>query len=201
MLDQYSTAHKWGPNRVANMASISFGIASAIWLVVKLGLPFSLMSVCFAAIIMHFTCICVTIAHELGHLLGGLIQGYKFLYFKAGFIQFYKGADGLKVSFSVNSRIKAMGAAGLIPPRQAGSRMGSAIMILSGPLFNLFLSFLSLSAYLAFENANAWIRFSSGFMGAFSLITFVLAMIPYESSGFMSDGLTLLNYLKSNKHR
>lgn len=78
-----------------------------------------------------------TILHEAGHLVFGLLTGYRFCSFRIGALLLYRSADGLRLG-----RYSLPGTAGqcLLLPPESGEDLPVALYNLGGCLMNLIVS-------------------------------------------------------------
>jgi hypothetical protein len=128
--------------------------------------------------------------HEVGHVLGGLSQGFRFVFLAVGPLWVEQRREGLSVSFN---RVGAAwgGLAVCVPPdgRDVARRM--AVIALAGPLSSLVLAggALGLAALFAPVSSGAALtRFGLLILGMVSLCVFIATAFLPGSGGYRSDG-------------
>jgi hypothetical protein len=141
------------------------------------------------AIIIFFL---VTAAHELGHVGGGALVGFRFARLVVGPLQVTRGEGNLRVSYSSNWLIG--GASTTAPADDRDLRRRMALMIGGGPLVSSLLVVLALLLAYLFRQALAdWLR-GMPFIW-FVIIAPLSAMAsiwPFRIQGSMTDGALLL---------
>ena len=86
-----------------------------------------------------------TILHETGHLIGGLLTGYKFCSFRIGNLQLQRENGALRFR-----RLKLAGTGGqclMTPPEPVDGKIPVMLYNLAGPLMNLLTALLALGGY------------------------------------------------------
>ncbi len=137
------------------------------------------------------------IVHESGHLVFGLLSGYKFLSFRIGSLHFEKQQDKIKARLY---GIVGTGGQCLMTPPLWSENFPYKLYNLGGVIFNAVFGVLSLLVYLLIGPVGA----HSLFFGAFGLVGLchaVLNGIPYENQGIANDGKNLVLLKKSEKSR
>ena len=131
--------------------------------------------------------------HEIGHVLGGLSQGMRFLMLIVGPFGWHATVSGTR--FQWNTNLGLMGGLAATLPRQFGDslRRQLLVMIAGGPLFSLLLA-ISATALATISDP----RFAAycTFIGGTSFGIFLVTLLPLRTSGFMSDGRQLIDVLK-----
>jgi len=135
--------------------------------------------------------------HEVGHLLGGLSQGMRFLMLIVGPFGWHASAAGPR--FQWNTNLALMGGLAATLPTQVGAlrRRQLLFSIAGGPLASLWLSLLALA--LAAVSPARWAAYGT-FIAVVSFGIFLVTLIPVRSGGFMSDGLQLLDVLRGGRN-
>lgn len=136
-----------------------------------------------------------TIVHEGGHLVCGLLSGYKFSSFRVGKVILVKKRDGLKWGY-----YSLMGTAGqclLAPPDLADGNMPYRLYNLGGSIFNLLLAAVSLFVCFA-AKGRGYLQIL--FMAFFLVGVFLAFMnaVPMRVGGVNNDGYNVL-HLGKNK--
>lgn len=155
-------------------------------------------------LILGFSAWVVIAIHELGHLVAGLAQGFRFGLYIAGPLGFRNEA-GRPVAFWNRDNRSFGGIAATLPRRFQDPLLTRkfAWVVAAGPLTSLLWTFIGLGLNGWFGSADplplwakglAWFGLISG-LG--SLFIFVATAFPVRSSGgFMSDGARLLSLLR-----
>lgn len=131
--------------------------------------------------------------HELGHVAGGRLSGFRFLLLIVGPLKVEGGARGLKLSFN-RSWALAGGIAASAPLSNERIRPRVAAMVAGGPLA----SWLGGAGALGFASAlpagiSFWPTFAAVTFGVCSLALGVVTLIPMQAKGLHSDGARLLS--------
>ena len=147
--------------------------------------------------------------HELGHLLAGLLQGFRLALYTAGFLGVRGTEKGAKMFF--NSDINLLGGLAATFPEQVSSgpelRRKFAWIVAAGPLASLAAGVIGIAggwlllqqahtpATLA-EMAGMALLFVTGFMSA---LLFLVTSLPLPSRGFMTDGARFLSLMNGGE--
>lgn len=130
--------------------------------------------------------------HELGHILIGLIQGFKFYLFIAGPFGI-KRKDNDKIKFYIEKDISLWGGLGATIPvnedRNNFKKFGR--ILLGGPISSLFFGALCLAWGLNIENIFL------GLTGAMAVGMGVACLIPARNGAFYTDGGRWLRMYKN----
>jgi hypothetical protein len=126
------------------------------------------------------------IIHELGHLLAGILSGYRVNFIRVGPIQIN---PPFRVSRQPKSGIGAAGMVSLLPKKNSNVRASAVFMLLGGPLANL------ISAGFTFLLPKPVPAFASWFMGI-SVLLGIGNLIPFVRRGAVSDGYRILVTLR-----
>ena len=153
--------------------------------------PYAVLLLGFAAVF-YVGIILHTVIHEAGHLVGGLLTGYRFVSFRVGSVIWTKNGDKLK-----RGRLKIAGTGGqclMAPPRLVNGKMPVALYNLGGILMGLIASGVFAALCLAFENVPLlWTA-----LAIFAVMGVALALInaiPLKDG--YNDGSNLV-YLRKN---
>lgn len=123
------------------------------------------------------------ILHELGHLLGGLLSGYRFISFRVGSRVLVRWDEGL-----VWKRFSLVGTGGqciMAPPVRSDDQFPFLRYLLGGPLMNLL---LSLVFFLALEmQPSVWTLLLWSF-GGLNLLSALANGIPWKGKVVANDG-------------
>ena len=138
------------------------------------------------------------ILHEAGHLVCGLLTGYRFVSFRVGSLTLIKDANG-KLSFK---RFKLAGVSGqclMSPPAGVtADKLPTALYNAGGVLMNLLCATVSLLLLIYCDNMHYFINC---FLVTTVFVGYIFALlngIPLKMSGVSNDGYNLM-YLKRNK--
>lgn len=138
------------------------------------------------------------ILHEAGHLVCGLLSGYRFVSFRVGSITLLKDGNG-KLRFK---RFKLAGTGGqclMSPPQNVPlDQIPTKLYNAGGTLVNLLCAVVSLLLLIYCGGMPSWLRY---FLAATMAIGFVYALlngIPLKMGGVANDGYNIL-YLNRDK--
>ena len=125
-----------------------------------------------------------TILHEAGHLIAGLMSGYKFLLFRIGSITLiHNNGKYLFKKFPLEG---TAGQCLMIPPQLPIEKIPTKLYNLGGILVNILCS--AIAIIIALTSSNVWVTIA--FL-LFALVGLVLAMlngIPLKIGGISNDG-------------
>jgi hypothetical protein len=145
------------------------------------GLPtvlFSLIGGIFAVILLH----------ELGHVLGGRLVGFRFRLLIVGPLKVDRLGDRLRIGFN-RSIALAGGVAASSPDDDQNLRQRMIAYVAGGPLTSLVTGLLFL---LIGQFTTGALAFAASLAGFMSLGIAVVTLMPMRSGGFASDGARLL---------
>jgi hypothetical protein len=128
--------------------------------------------------------------HEAGHVVGGVSQGFRFLFLAAGPLWIERGARGL--ALRLNRTLPAWGGMAVAMPQDGRDlRSRFSVMVAAGPVASLVLALAGWAAWSALPSGLA--RFLAG-ATAIGSAGFLLATAqPFGAGGgFASDGGRLL---------
>lgn len=144
----------------------------------------------FTAFLFGFAGLCISfvvqiVLHETGHLIGGLLTGYKFCSFRIGNLQLQRENGSLRFR-----RLKLAGTGGqclMTPPEPVDGKIPVMLYNLAGPLMNLLTALSALGGY--FPSGCGSLGASLVFL--FALAGFYLALtngIPLRLGPIDNDG-------------
>lgn len=140
--------------------------------------------------------------HELGHLVGGWLSGFRFTLFIVGPLKIERTHNRTKLGLNRNLSLAGGLAASSPPP---GTRLNTADMkralfriVAGGPLFSTLGALLLVPSSLLLASLPG-LAIALGITGALSLIIALVTMIPLRTSGFRSDGARLLQLLRGGE--
>lgn len=138
------------------------------------------------------------ILHEAGHLVGGLLSGYRFVSFRVGSITLVKDGSG-KLRFKCFKIAGTGGQCLMAPPENVPlDQIPTKLYNAGGALVNLLCATVSLLLLLFCDGMPMWLRY---FLAATMAIGFVFALlngIPLKMGGVANDGYNML-YLNRDK--
>ena len=136
------------------------------------------------------------LAHELGHVLLGRLNGFVFHWLAVGPFMWKQEAGRLR--FSWNKDLNTAGGMALcVPPDQHDLRRRFIAFALGGPLASVVFAAVALGLYaLLPTTASALARVLGaglGLSGGISALLALATLIPMHTGGFYSDGARALN--------
>jgi hypothetical protein len=136
----------------------------------------------------------VLAAHELGHVIGGRLAGFRFYLYAVGPLRI-DGLGGLKFSFNRNASLwGGIAASGPDPshlPSNEQLRMKMLILVGGGPIVSL-LGGLAYFPAVAFWDTNQYFAAALMIFAVGSLCVASVTMMPINNSGFVNDGARIL---------
>ena len=123
--------------------------------------------------------------HELGHLVAGIIQGFRFQLFIVGLLGVKRAGDAIKIFF--NKNVGYMGGIAATVPvgHNEKNKRKFAIIMASGPAASLL---FSLIAFLLFSISSSGAARGFWFVAATgSIAIFLATTLPTKSGIFFSD--------------
>jgi hypothetical protein len=171
------------------------------------GMPSLHLSTTQSALLLMVSCMALIgtiVVHELGHLLGGRLVGFRAFLLIVGPLRLERSASGWR--FAMNRSIAlAGGLAGTAPTDTQRVRQRMAVVIAGGPLASLITGVLALAWCLSLRPSEFDIATPFGrvlFAGALAAYGFgsvgigLLTLIPGRTAGFRTDGAQLLTFLR-----
>ncbi len=134
----------------------------------------------------------VVLAHEAGHLAGGVLAGFKPFQLVVGPLKLLWVEGRVRAELN-RSLLLAGGVAVSLPPDGQNLRRRMLLMVAGGPAGSLLLALLALVA-MAFANGlpAAALLMATGL----GLIITVVTLVPMRAGGFYSDGARILMLLR-----
>jgi hypothetical protein len=136
------------------------------------------------------------VIHESGHLIGGLLSGYRFLSFRVGSLMWIREGDGLRFK-----RMSIAGTGGqclMSPPEMVNGKMPFVLYNLAGSLANLIFGLLFFGLCLPFWGLP-WLVIFLLPLGGIGLLFALLNGIPLQLGGINNDGHNAFSLKKSEK--
>ena len=126
------------------------------------------------------------IIHELGHLITGILQGFKFVSITAGPFGICKN-DKNKLEFYFVKNLSLLGSALTVPIHQNEDNAKKfARVILGGPLASLLIGGISYSLFMILS--PLWYSELMGMFGGFSILLGIMSLAPMRFGAFYTDG-------------
>jgi hypothetical protein len=122
--------------------------------------------------------------HELGHLIAGLVQGFRFELFVVGPLGIKREND--KINFFLNKNIAHYGGLAATIPKEDDPENSKklAIICLAGPIASLILAIILVIIYYSFEFQHSKILLIAALT---SLGIFLVTTIPNKTGTFFTD--------------
>jgi hypothetical protein len=147
--------------------------------------------------------LCVA-AHELGHVAGGRIAGFRLLLFIVGPFRVERTADGFRPGLN-RSILLSGGLAAMAPLGLQDLRRRTVVMVSMGPVASLMVGAQFLALFQA--TSPLLLQAGAGFpsqlaailllaTGLLSLLLGILTLVPGRAGGFYSDGARLLRLMR-----
>lgn len=135
----------------------------------------------------------VLATHEIGHLIGGMSQGMRFLMLIVGPFGWHASVAGPR--FEWNTNVALMGGLAATVPTAVGASLRRQMLVLvaGGPLASLLLTVLAVA--LASISGPRFAAYGI-FVAATSFGIFLVTLIPLRTGGFMSDGMQMIDLLR-----
>lgn len=131
------------------------------------------------------------LVHELGHILGGLSQGFRFMLLVVGPFKLSRKDGQAPIRLSLNTSLElAGGIAACIPQGEHALVPRTKWMVLGGPLASVLLA-LVCAGLLALSAPASWSAFVLT-LGAVSGALAVVTIIPMRNGNFVTDGKRFL---------
>jgi hypothetical protein len=143
--------------------------------------------------------ILILVIHEAGHLIMGLLMGFKFQLFVVTFLGIRKDEEGpIKIYFNKDLNMFG-GAASTVPTEDdSGNARKFALTVIAGPLFSLLFAGVFLLFALYSIQPFKVILISGAF---FSLIIFLATTLPSKTGIFYTDRKRFQRLISKGKSR
>ena len=133
--------------------------------------------------------------HELGHVVGGLLAGFRFISLVAGPLRVIATAQGVRFGLNRNPD-QGGGMATTLPMEDRNLQRRLLAAVGGGPLSNLLLALVAGDLAIYLLPAVPELGALAGMTGLASLAIFLATVSPYNSGGALSDGAQLLSLLR-----
>ena len=134
----------------------------------------------------------VVLAHEAGHLAGGVLAGFRPLMLVAGPLKLNWMGERLRPELN-RSLSLAGGVAASVPPDGHNLIRRMLLMVVGGPTGSLLVALLALAAMAFADGLPAAALLVATSLG---LIITLVTLVPMRSGGFYSDGARILMLLR-----
>ena len=124
--------------------------------------------------------------HELGHLVAGIIQGFKIELFVVGFLGIKR--ENNKLKFYFNTNVQYFGGVAATSPAKLLSedelKIKYKIILISGPIISLFFGVFAFVIFYVFDSAftSLW-----GLLAITSFAIFLATTLPEKTGIFFTD--------------
>ena len=142
------------------------------------------MSILTLILILILSIFVVLSFHELGHLIAGLIQGFRFELFVVGPLGIKRENNKIKIYVNTNPSYYWGVTATMPNDGHPVNAQKFARVLLAGPMASLFLAMIGLLAFSFVSKPFDLIFFS---LGALSLTTFFVTTLPSKAGMFFTD--------------
>lgn len=144
----------------------------------------------------------VLAAHELGHVIGGRLAGFRFYLYAVGPLRIDGVKGALQVKFNRNASLwGGIAAAGPDPndiPDNEALRKKMLMLVCGGPIMSL-LGGLAFFPALAIWVSNQYVAAGLMIFAIGSLCIALVTMLPIDNSGFVNDGARILQLARRNE--
>lgn len=127
--------------------------------------------------------------HELGHVVGGWLAGYRFHLYIVGPLRVSQKGDRVRIGWN-RSWALAGGLASMTPPREGSQPRDMLCMVAGGPAASWLLAAAAFGAAVLLTAAP--VKAAMFVIGLFSLGIGVVTLLPMHSGGFNTDGARIL---------
>ncbi|MCX6612433.1 MAG: M50 family metallopeptidase [Acidobacteria bacterium] len=143
----------------------------------------------------------VLAAHELGHVIGGRLAGFRFYLYAVGPLRIDGVNGSLEIKFNRNASLwGGIAAAGPDPhqvPEYEDLRKKMLMLVSGGPIVSL-LGGLAFFPALAIWPSNQYLAAGLIVFAIGSLSIALVTMLPINNSGFVNDGARILQLASRN---
>ena len=151
----------------------------------------------FVSVVLGF--ILHIVLHEAGHLIAGLLSGYKFVSFSVGSLMIIKQNGKMKFK-----RFAIAGAGGqclMSPPEPIGYAYPFTFYYLGGGLANLLTSGVFIAHYLLINDIFIYAGNIFIPIVALGILTCLMNLLPLKISGLATDGHNVVSLIKNKRAR
>ena len=182
-------------NVLVDTATLLAAIGGAVLVCRDAGVALSPYSAAYVVSVLLVVRVASLGVHELGHLLAAALGGWRWDVYKVGPLLLSRETGPLRVSLRGGRRFKAAGLVLTYPPSaEHDTRARHVLMLSGGPAASALFSLLAALAWRAVDVTS--VRVAFGVASVFSAIVCVTTLLPFVSSGNLSDGATILSLLR-----
>lgn len=139
------------------------------------------------------------ILHELGHLIGGLLSGYRFLSFQAMGIVLVNDGGKLRVKrFNMDG---ALGQCLMTPPDVPSDKMPVVVYNAGGVVMNVIATAICVTIMLCAKDLSPFAYIFFGVIALIGLYFIIVNGVPMCISGLPNDGYNMLKLRHNEKSR
>ncbi len=141
----------------------------------------------------------ILMIHELGHLLTGLMQGFRFEMFVTGFLGVKRDEEG-RIRLFFNTDPNLFGGAAATSPTTLSddNHRKFALTVIAGPLTSLVLAIILIPLSLILDQPAKLLVFTGG---AFSFLIFLATTLPSRTGIFYTDRKRFQRLISKGKDR
>ena len=170
------------------------------------GLLFSVQGIVFLALLVASVPLLI-LAHEVGHVLGGKLARFRFMFLSVGPLMISKRMGGLKVTVDKNQAVLG-GLTSMYPTSTENLSSRIALLVACGPIMSLLVGILLIglrNQYMLLPEAtqpamngvvDLYARKGFMILGSLSLFFGVISLIPTKMGALYTDGAHLWMLLR-----
>jgi len=143
----------------------------------------------------------VLLIHEVGHLIGGRIAGFRFMLLVVGPLKVLREGNDIRLRLNTSLAL-AGGIAASAPMDAYNLRRRMITMVAGGPAASLLLAIMCSGSFLVLlavtpTPINERVALLLPMAGLMSFAVFLITIIPARTSGFFTDGARLRMLLRA----
>ena len=151
-----------------------------------------ILAALFLGIVLHI------ILHETGHLIAGLLSGYKFISFSIGSIMIIKNNDRLRIK---RFAIAGVGQCLMLPPESTNNTYPFTMSYLCGGLMNFIAGGIFFALFLFLKDIFLYAGEIFIPLAGMGPLFGLLNILPLKIGGLVTDGHNIVSLKKSEKAR
>jgi hypothetical protein len=138
-----------------------------------------------------------TLGHEVGHLVGGMLQGFRFELLVVGPLEISRDPKTDRLTVGVNTQLELAGGVAACFPR-VGERLIARLqwMVLGGPVASVLLALIGFMVW-SVNPVAPWSAFAL-FTAVMALLMGIATMVPMQNGSFLSDGKRFLQLRRND---
>ncbi len=140
--------------------------------------------------------------HELGHLVGGWIVGFKFQLYAVGPLRLDREGERIRISFNKTASLWGGIAAACPNPKDISNRDAlrrkMLLLVAGGPVASLLGGLFAFPAFALWKTQPEW---AAAFIifATVSILIALVTMVPIGNAGFVNDGARILNLMRGDE--